>query len=410
MDARLRAAREAAAGAAAFLRGMRALESKLARALELLPPAQRGPVRFERPPPLPLREVERVLAAAWDEDPAAVLADLEPEPRVLTSFGQVHRAVRAADGAVVSVKVQRSGAAEAIRADLQHVGALARLATALAPGLDVAGLAAEIRERTLEELDHELEAQAQRAFARAYRGHPHVLVPAPDTTLSRASVLVAEWAEGRELAELTAAADRDRAGELLIRFYLGAPYRMGRLNADPHPANWRLTADGRLAVLDFGATQPRAPARLSATARVFDAGHTGDAAAAHAALAELGYLPDPAAVEPEALLATALGLAGWLVADRETTIDSGLVAATAAALEDPRVGFLGLLGRVTLPPEDLQARRVEASLLGVLAQLEPTANWWRIAAEWWRDASPATALGREEQEFWRSRAPGRTAR
>ena len=42
-----------------------------------------------------------------------------------------------------------------------------RLAKALAPGLDAKAAAEELKERVLEELDYEYEAQNQRSFARA---------------------------------------------------------------------------------------------------------------------------------------------------------------------------------------------------------------------------------------------------
>ena len=71
-----------------------------------------------------------------------------------------------------------------------------RLTKALAPGLDAKAVAAELRERVLEELDYEYEAQNQRTFARAYRGHPFVYVPDVVTRLSRSRVLVTELRRG----------------------------------------------------------------------------------------------------------------------------------------------------------------------------------------------------------------------
>jgi len=75
------------------------------------------------------------------------------------------------------VKVQYPGVAQAVRADLQNLGLLLRAAKRMAPGLDPKAMAREIRERMTEELDYEHEAQAQRAFARAWRGHPFVVIP-----------------------------------------------------------------------------------------------------------------------------------------------------------------------------------------------------------------------------------------
>ena len=71
-----------------------------------------------------------------------------------------------------------------------------RLAKALAPGLDAKAVADELRERVLEELDYEYEAQNQRTFSRAYRGHPFIYVPDVITRLSRRRVLVTEFVEG----------------------------------------------------------------------------------------------------------------------------------------------------------------------------------------------------------------------
>ena len=45
-------------------------------------------------------------------------------------------------------------------------------------------MTAEIRERLTDELDYEHEAQQHRAFARTWRGHPFIYVPAVVTELS----------------------------------------------------------------------------------------------------------------------------------------------------------------------------------------------------------------------------------
>ncbi|MFN8133392.1 MAG: AarF/UbiB family protein [Solirubrobacteraceae bacterium] len=398
--------RDAAARGAELLRGMRGLSGKLAQVRDVVPPALRdgdgGPPA--PPDPLPWGEVRSILEAAWDDDAEAVLEEAGEAPAAIGSSGQVHRA-RLAGGGEVAVKVQRPGAEEAARADLQNVSAVARLASVFLPGIDPAALAAELRERTLEEFDYEFEAQAQRAAARAYRGHPFLAVPAAHTSLCTATVLVSDWVDGATLADLASAgqAERDAAGEMLVRFFLGGPHRTGRQHADPHPGNWRVRADGTLAVFDFGLTVARDPGRLAATGRLFDAGARRDADAAHAAASELGYLPDPTAVGPEELLEAARSVAAWVVEDRPVRIEPELLRTGGRAL-GARGGSAGtLLGRITLPAGDLMPRRAEAALAGVLAQLEPEANWRRISGEWWMGDPPATALGRAEAAFWRRR-------
>jgi predicted unusual protein kinase regulating ubiquinone biosynthesis (AarF/ABC1/UbiB family) len=63
-------------------------------------------------------------------------------------------------------------------------------------------VAGELRERIMEELDYELEAQHQRFFARAYRGHRSFRVPEVVTELSRRRVTVSEWVDGRPFAAM----------------------------------------------------------------------------------------------------------------------------------------------------------------------------------------------------------------
>jgi len=50
-------------------------------------------------------------------------------------------------------------------------------------------------------------------------------------------------------------------------------------------------------------------------------------------------------------------------------------------------------------PDGVLARRMEALTLGVLGQLEATANWHRIAREWLFGDAPSTELGGLEQPF-----------
>ena len=74
---------------------------------------------------------------------------------------------------------------------------------------------------------------------------------------------------------------------------------------------------------------------------------------------------------------------------------------------DPRSRHWELMKRQTLPPEALLARRMEGLTLGVLGQLEATANWHRIAREWLYGDPPSTPLGEEEAEYFDGR--GRSA-
>ena len=79
-----------------------------------------------------------------------------------------------------------------MRADLQNLGLIMRVAKRMAPGMDAKAMTREIRERLTDELDYEHEAQQHRAFARSWRGHPFIYVPSVVTELSTEHVLVSE--------------------------------------------------------------------------------------------------------------------------------------------------------------------------------------------------------------------------
>ena len=124
-----------------------------------------------------------------------VFDDFGEEAVAAASIGQVYRA-RLKDGRDVAVKVQYPGVAKAVRADLQNLGLIMRVAKRIAPGMDAKAMTAEIRERLTDELDYEHEAQQHRAFARTWRGHPFIYVPSVVTELSSEHVLVSEWVDG----------------------------------------------------------------------------------------------------------------------------------------------------------------------------------------------------------------------
>src|SRR4051794_21154599 len=192
-------------------------------------------------PPMAWKKVRQVLEEEWDEPPEDLFEDFELEAAAAASIGQVHRATLS-DGRRVAVKVQYPGVAKALRADMQNAGMIMRLAKAIAPGLDAKAAAEELKTRVLEELDYEYEAQNQRTFARAYRGHPFIHVPDVVTRLSRSRVLVSEWAEGMDFEGVRALPqpDRDRFGEIVYRFCFGSIFHLRHFNADAHPGNYVL--------------------------------------------------------------------------------------------------------------------------------------------------------------------------
>jgi predicted unusual protein kinase regulating ubiquinone biosynthesis (AarF/ABC1/UbiB family) len=127
----------------------------------------------------------------------------------------------------------------------------------LAPGVDVEGVVDELIERTEMELDYRLEAEHQRAFAKAYDGDPHYLVPR--VVASAPKVVIQEWIEGIPMADIIregTVEQRDLLGTRLAAFIFDSPRRIEMIHGDAHPGNFMLMPDGKMGVIDFGAVAP----------------------------------------------------------------------------------------------------------------------------------------------------------
>ena len=363
---------------------------KLGQALSIfeaaLPPEIAEPYRAtltrlqESAPPLPVTTIHKVLVGDMGEQWRASFAEFHDEPAAAASIGQVHRAVWH-DGRQVAVKVQYPGAGRALMSDFSQLSRFAWLFGGLMPGLDVKPLLAELRDRVAEELDYRREAAAQEAFAAAYAGDPDVCVPRVVCVSDH--VLVSEWLDGVPLASIIAggtAAQRDRAGILMIRFLFSGPARVGLLHADPHPGNFRLLADGRLGVLDFGAVDRLPGGFPPIFGRVLRLMHEGgDIAELEDELRSHGYLRDGVSVDLTALRAFLAPLA------EPSRVESFRFSREWLRTETMQASALrasSVLRRLNLPPSYVLIHRVLASGLGVLCQLECEAPFRAEVLQW----------------------------
>ncbi len=216
--------------------------------------------------------MREVLAQEWGSDPESVLAEIDHEPAAAASIGQVYRA-RTDDGREVAVKVQYPGIADAVESDMRNVRMLSPVLRRMMPGLEVKDLLAELSERIIEECDYELEAASHRRVARFWRGHPFVVIPEVDAELSRRRVLVSEWVDGMGFAEVASQPDqvRDRYAQIVYRFFYSTALELGVALGDPHPGNYLLCPDGRVAFFDFGMLRRLPPDYLRREAEILDA-------------------------------------------------------------------------------------------------------------------------------------------
>ncbi|GJF14419.1 ABC transporter ATP-binding protein [Mycolicibacterium cyprinidarum] len=207
-------------------------------------------------PPLPADKVHRVLDGQLGTKWRERFQSFDDTAIASASIGQVHKGIWA-DGRKVAVKIQYPGADEALRADLKTMQRMVGVLKQLSPGADVQGVVNELIERTEMELDYRLEADNQRAFAKAYRGDPKFVVPR--VVASAPKVVIQEWIDGIPLSQIIrdgTQEQRDLMATRLFEFSDDAPQRLGMVHGDAHPGNFMLMSEGRMGVIDFGAVAP----------------------------------------------------------------------------------------------------------------------------------------------------------
>ncbi len=353
---------------------------KLGQALSIfeaaLPPELATPYRAtltklqESAPPLPAATVHRVLAADLGDDWRERFESFDDQPAAAASIGQVHRAVWR-DGRAVAVKIQYPGAGRALLNDFTQLARIGRLFSVMMPGLEVRPMLDELRDRVAEELDYHLEADAQRKFADAYRGDADICVPEVVTETDH--VLVTEWMDGTPLSKIISDGsqeERNRAGMLLTRFLFSGPARAGLLHADPHPGNFRLLADGRLGVLDFGAVDRLPDGLPPIFGRLLRIMHDPDPdiAEVERVLRADNFLRPGIAVDLEALRGFLAPLAEPSAVESFKFTREWMRAEAGRVTTDPNTATISR--KFNLPPSYVLIHRVSTAGIGVLCQLE----------------------------------------
>jgi len=242
-------------GAAMKLGQMLSMDSGLA-----LPPEFSAPLAQlqANAPPMPPAQLKQVLAQAWGPDWLGRFQRFDVRPIAAASIGQVHRAVTR-DGRDLAIKVQFPGIARSIDSDIATLGRLMRLPGVMPRDVDIAPFLAAARAQLHDEADYQREARALARF-RAALGDDFI-VPAVADDLTTPHVLAMAFIDSQPIDALAdhPQATRDRALAQLVALTLQELFALGQMQTDPNFANYRLAPDGRIVLLDFGATRDIAP-------------------------------------------------------------------------------------------------------------------------------------------------------
>ncbi len=385
-------------GAMKFGQALSVLESALPE--EVAGPYREQLTRLQdSAPPMPTQTVRDILARDLGEDWQERLVWLDGGPTAAASIGQVHRG-RWHDGREVAVKVQYPGAGEALRSDLKQIARLGRTIAPLLPGIDLKPLIEEMQARAVEELDYDLEAEAQQRFADAFRDDPEIVIPG--VVAVGPTVLITEWLESpSSLATIIAGGtqeQRNHYGELLVRFLFTGPARAGMLHADPHPGNYRVLPDpdggpDRLGVLDFGAVArldgglPQAMGSLIRIAGLHDHEALLDG------LRDEGFVKDRTTIDPAELLDYLSPFVEPTQVER-FRFTRAWMRTQFQRINNPRDPSYTIAMKLNLPPTYLLIHRTWLGGIGVLSQLEAEAPFKAILTEYLPGfAGPGSTVG-----------------
>jgi predicted unusual protein kinase regulating ubiquinone biosynthesis (AarF/ABC1/UbiB family) len=360
-------------------------------------------------PPMSPDAAAVVIAEEFGSSPEHLFLDWQREPIAAASIGQVHRAVTH-HGDDVAVKVQYPGVGDAIESDLDNAEALYRLVGMFAlKGLDTKGLVDELRARMRDELDYRLEAANQTELADAFAGHPNVRIPRVVAATSGRRVLTTEWVDGIGFDQFLATAPvdaRQRAGEAIWRFAHYAIHCVRAFNADPHPGNYRFSADGGVTFLDFGLVKRWTPGEWESLRPTLDA---------------MLVHRDPQ------LLVTTMEVAGFLrphhgldavevysyvsapylpyLSERFCFTRLFLRESLGAVL-DVKGPHSHVIEQLNLPTSFVMLNRVVWGVSAILGKLEVEAPWRQMLLEYLVDGPPATPMGAAERA-WRTSTSSR---
>ncbi|PSB59318.1 ABC1 kinase family protein [Chamaesiphon polymorphus] len=182
----------------------------------------------------------------------------DPIPLAAASLGQVHRA-KLRTGTDVVIKVQRPGLRRLFELDFQVIDRLLWWVELVLPKKRSAELRAIYQEfftLLFQEIDYTQEGQNADRFRINFRENNSITAPEIYWKYTTAQVLTMSYLPGIKIddrATLEACGfDPKKINQLGICCYLQQLLVDGFFQADPHPGNMAIAADGKLVVYDFG--------------------------------------------------------------------------------------------------------------------------------------------------------------
>ena len=184
---------------------------------------------------------------------------IEPQAMHAASIGQVHIGYLK-NGTKVAVKVKYPNLEEWVSKDLNSLRSLLKLSGLLPNSHTHEEVFQTIKKIFLQELDFASEGLQYANYAKFFEGNPAVKVPQFFPEYSNREVLVTQWIEGANITNWLQSGpsqlSKVTVSTLLIEVLFEELFVLNSIQSDPNPANFLVTEDNHLVLLDFGATTP----------------------------------------------------------------------------------------------------------------------------------------------------------
>ena len=331
---------------------------------------------------MPTTQLLKVLEREWGPEWRTRFRHFELRPIAAASIGQVHKAVMR-DERTLAIKVQYPGVRESIDADVDNVATLLRVSGALPRDLEIAPLLGEAKRQLAEEADYQREGRQMVLFGRLLADSPEFVVPTLEADLTTDRILAMTYLDGQPIESLETApqAARDKAAQTLMALVLRELFAFGVMQTDPNFGNYRIQPDGRIALLDFGASRAVEPATIRAYRSLLQAGLSGDADAVREAALGAGFISSAAVTRHgervDAMIAVILG-----ELDRRGLFDFG-DRRFVAGLREPGMEIAADTAAWHLPPTDVLfvQRKISGTAL-LAARLQARVDIRSLAEAW----------------------------
>lgn len=200
---------------------------------------------------------QKTIRTELGEDLSTIFNEFDHKPLASASIGQVYRA-RLKTGEVVAVKIQHPDIEQLAQVDLTIIQNLIRRISFVLKIKGIDYVYQQVRQMIEAELDYQKEAESMIRISDNIEEFERIIVPKVYTAYSSSKILVTNFHHGVKITQLEKLKEwninTQELAEQLITVFCKMVLVDGFYHADPHPGNVLVNKEGKIILLDFGAT------------------------------------------------------------------------------------------------------------------------------------------------------------